>query len=100
VACYQLGRAHEQGEVVAKDVARACHDLGARLLARPRSAQDLAETVNLHDKACAGGDPSGCLALARLYAKGKYLFKDLPRAAELYEEACEGGAIEGCTRYA
>lgn len=54
---------------------------------------DSAKAAGLLEKACAGGVPTGCYALAHLLSFGK---EDLMRAKALYRKACETGLSVAC----
>lgn len=58
--------------------------------------QDYQKAKEFYEKACNGGDASGCSNLGGLYYTGKGVPQDFSKAKELYEKACNGGKASGC----
>ena len=56
---------------------------------------NFAKAVQLFQKACDGGDASGCSDLGVLYANGQGVKQDYFKAVELYQKACDGGHASG-----
>ena len=73
--CFAAGYAHEHGEGVAANPARA---------------------AAYFTKACDGDYGRGCTSLGLLYANGKGVKQDKARAARLYLKGCDGGEAAGC----
>lgn len=64
-----------------------------------RTQADPKEAATVLEKACNGGEQSGCERLAQLYLGGA-LERDYPRAAALYTKACDAGYQPACGRLA
>jgi hypothetical protein len=52
--------------------------------------------ADFSQKACEGGDPSGCNNLGEMYEVGAFVPKDLARAVVFYRKGCERGDAIGC----
>jgi hypothetical protein len=61
---------------------------------------DRAAAARLHDAACDGREPLGCLAAGEAYLAGDGVPADRARAAVRFERACAAGVDLGCTRAA
>lgn len=60
--------------------------------------KDEKRAAELYQKACDGGEMTGCNNLADMYLKGKGFDRvDNKRAAELFQKACDGGEMMGCS---
>lgn len=59
--------------------------------------QSNAQALEYFTKACELKDGNGCEYLARMYARGNGVQKDLTRSIELYKKACKLGAKSACT---
>jgi hypothetical protein len=53
--------------------------------------------VQLYQKACGGGEMTGCRSLGWMYDNGRGVEKkDEQRAVQLYQKACDGGFKQSC----
>ena len=61
--------------------------------------QDYQKARKFYEKACNGGDASGCFNLGELYRTGEGVPQDFSKAKELYKKACDEGLEVGCEKY-
>lgn len=54
------------------------------------------KAVAIQEKACDGGDATGCFNLGIMYANCRGVTKDEAKAVQLYQKACDGGYAAGC----
>src|SRR5690606_34539477 len=79
--------------------ANACYRLGKRLLGTAEhsaNAANLAAAHDLFDRACTGGDPSGCLELGIEAKTGRIGTKDVVKAVSWLTRACDHELGTGC----
>jgi TPR repeat protein len=62
----------------------------------PSAPEDDVKAMQLDQKACDGGDATGCYNLGLRYENGKGQPRDEDKAAQLYQRACDGGAATAC----
>ena len=55
------------------------------------------KAVTLFNKACEGGNATGCNNLGLMYDNGQGVKQDYHQAVKLYTKACEGGNAAGCS---
>jgi len=58
---------------------------------------DHQKAAELFQKACDGGEATGCHNLGFLYADGQGVKQDYQKAAELFKKACDGKVALGCS---
>src|SRR5512140_1431424 len=68
----------------------------ARVAAMCRNVKGDAESLQLFEKACRGGDKNGCMRAAGQLECGVGTKADWKRASDLSDIACHAGDIEGC----
>lgn len=76
-----------------------CKELGgwACLTVASTSSQDVARTLKLVERACAGGDPYGCYQAGMVYADGDNgVTADAAKATALYEKGCDRELGQAC----
>jgi uncharacterized protein len=61
---------------------------------------DAAQAVAAFEKGCTGGDAPGCRMLGVALREGKQIAKDEARAVSLFDQACDGGDDIGCAQAA
>ncbi len=64
--------------------------------ALPATISAAAGDAAVLERDCEAGHAAACDALARTYAEGRGVPRDLGRALQLHEKACEGGHLESC----
>ncbi|HUF76386.1 MAG TPA: carboxypeptidase regulatory-like domain-containing protein, partial [Longimicrobiales bacterium] len=57
-----------------------------------------AQSVELYQQACDGGDRTACAVFARMLELGEGVIQDQGRALDLYARACDAEHVEACTR--
>ena len=62
--------------------------------------QDSFKAVELYQKACDGGNATGCVNLGVLYRKGEGVRKDDSKALNLFGKACDLKDELGCKNFA
>jgi hypothetical protein len=85
-----LTRACDMGD------AASCMPLGWLYVKGRGVAQDVAQGEYLYERACEGGEPRACLALARSIEGRSQAPVDRMRAAELTAKACAAGVAAAC----
>ena len=111
-ACYQLGKAYDEGRMIERDYSKAetyykrtcdvgdiegCFGL-ARLYedGKVESASGAEQAVSIYDKACNAGNTDACARLGKLYIKGKGVAKDVQVGVGFISRACESKDAESC----
>jgi TPR repeat protein len=75
----------------------ACAALGRLAFEGHGTPKDQAHALALFEKACDGGDATGCESLAFAYESGQSgRPKDITKAVTLHAKACDGGEDMGC----
>ena len=62
--------------------------------------QDYFKATELYEKACNGGDASGCFNLGVMYYNGQGVRADKQKALNLYGKACDMKHQTACDNYA
>jgi hypothetical protein len=115
--CLILGRMYIGSDEPEQDVERAGHyfDRACQLhappgctlvgqfyaagmlgMANPLGSPDFRTATEWPERGCNGGDPEGCLSLAKLLVKHLGRAPSHPRVVELRQRACTGGLSEAC----
>ncbi|MGE0327516.1 MAG: tetratricopeptide repeat protein [Polyangiaceae bacterium] len=76
----------------------SCNNLGVMATRGDGVQKDPKRAENLFEKACAAGEPNGCVNRAQMYDEG-YTEEDAALATDLYRRACEAGSMLGCYQY-
>ena len=85
--------------------ADSCLNLAVALMYKARSEQDAQRIIAATNKACAGGNLTGCSASAFMYGKCRAksnpcVRRDLAKSRALYTKACDAGYGQACQRLA
>lgn len=74
----------------------ACSEVAYYYFWEAKSQKDYDKAIALYEKACAGKDPVGCLALGRIYENDVFVKHDFKKAFRAYTISCEGDVRGGC----
>ncbi len=76
----------------------SCNNLGVMATRGDGVPKDPKRAEALFEKACAAGEPNGCVNRAQMYDEG-YTEEDAALATDLYRRACEAGSMLGCYQW-
>ena len=95
------GEARELDAACAEGDAAACNQLGYRVRQGQYVLADWRRAADLFRQACDGGEPEGCVRLARMHvhraAQRRGVALDSAVAETLFQQGCDGEALVGCT---
>ena len=111
-ACYEVGRAYDDGRGVAKDQTRAvtaytaacdkhhagaCNNLGVIFeLAEAPMKPNLSGARDAYKRGCDYGSATACANLGELYENAKGVAEDVQLAKRLYEKGCNAKSGRAC----